>query len=776
MGAMSGRGGSWWRVLVLSGGLLGLAASLAVIGATLRKHGSQDAANVAQLVSVVLAVPPLVFGLVTWWRRSARPVAVTGTAEMLRAKDVLARLVAAQWNTEAAIRSLDHPDPMPVRWQLTARRGVMARPEHVATGGPAFAGSSARIADLTEQFRALRRRRLVILGGPGTGKTTLAVQLVRELLASPREHEPVPVLLSAASWDTEAFPKLHDWLEVRLAQDYPSLRAPEFGTDLPRALATNRQILPVLDGLDELPDGARAAAIAALNGSLSDQDQLILTSRTDEFTQAVQTAGNALNSAAVIKPQLLTPAAAADYLESCLPAEPGPVWTQILGGLKISGHDHGPASTLATITSNPLGLWLVRTTYITSGDDPGLLLEPGHFPDAATLRTHLFNHLVPALIKIRLASDNPADRLRLRQSRDPEKVRDWLGFLADRLNRIPTDDGQAGTRDFAWWQLARYTLRYPYVVKLARLLWLAPALGLGYGLGAGLVGGLVGGLARGWGGLRFGIEFGLELGIWFGLAGGLRVLVSRLLGRPADTSWLTQTPGFAKLARRPISRSHLRLRGLVVFCLVSVLVGGLAGAILGGVVFAGGLEDWLAGGILGGLVGGLPGGFVLVIAFVGGLAGGLIETPAQEDQASTPLTTWQADRSLNLLRTLTGGLMLGLGSVLVGLLAVALMGVPAEGLKDWLANWLMVGLELGLVVGLTGGRHHAWLVYLQLTYRMAWRRRLPRRLMPFLDDMHSLGLLRAVGSLYQFRHADLQDHLATAYRPGERGRRDGHRP
>jgi hypothetical protein len=34
--------------------------------------------------------------------------------------------------------------------------------------------------------------------------------------------------------------------------------------------------------------------------------------------------------------------------------------------------------------------------------------------------------------------------------------------------------------------------------------------------------------------------------------------------------------------------------------------------------------------------------------------------------------------------------------------------------------------------------------------------------MPFLDHAHRLGLLRAVGPVYQFRHAALHDHLAVA--------------
>ncbi|TYK51438.1 hypothetical protein [Actinomadura decatromicini] len=57
------------------------------------------------------------------------------------------------------------------------------------------------------RFRRTRRRRLVILGGPGTGKTTLAVQLLLHLLATRPQHpdEPVPVLVPVAGWDTARF-------------------------------------------------------------------------------------------------------------------------------------------------------------------------------------------------------------------------------------------------------------------------------------------------------------------------------------------------------------------------------------------------------------------------------------------------------------------------------------------------------------------------------------------------------------------------------------------
>ncbi len=37
--------------------------------------------------------------------------------------------------------------------------------------------------------------------------------------------------------------------------------------------------------------------------------------------------------------------------------------------------------------------------------------------------------------------------------------------------------------------------------------------------------------------------------------------------------------------------------------------------------------------------------------------------------------------------------------------------------------------------------------------------------MPFLDECHRLGLLRAVGPVYQFRHAEFHDYLAAIYQP-----------
>jgi hypothetical protein len=58
--------------------------------------------------------------------------------------------------------------------------------------------------------------------------------------------------------------------------------------------------------------------------------------------------------------------------------------------------------------------------------------------------------------------------------------------------------------------------------------------------------------------------------------------------------------------------------------------------------------------------------------------------------------------------------------------------------------------------------HRAWLACVVFGTGLALARQLPWRIMDFLDDAHRLGLLRAIGPIYQFRHAVLHDHLAVS--------------
>jgi hypothetical protein len=139
-----------------------------------------------------------------------------------------------------------------------------------------------------------------------------------------------------------------------------------------------------------------------------------------------------------------------------------------------------------------------------------------------------------------------------------------------------------------------------------------------------------------------------------------------------------------------------------------------------------------------------------VIGLAYGLAAGLVHwvgAPPRTSWANTPRTTYRATRALTVLQIS----LIGLAVELTFALAGELMGGLVTGL------WL--GLPIGLAAGLASVSSGAWLSHALATGRLATSKKLPFRLMDFLDDAYRLGLLRTTGPAYQFRHAEFHDHL-----------------
>ncbi|MEN3538520.1 hypothetical protein AAH991_25645 [Microbispora sp. ZYX-F-249] len=79
---------------------------------------------------------------------------------------------------------------------------------------------------------------------------------------------------------------------------------------------------------------------------------------------------------------------------------------------------------------------------------------------------------------------------------------------------------------------------------------------------------------------------------------------------------------------------------------------------------------------------------------------------------------------------------------------------------------LAFGLTLGLVLGLTSFSDGGPVVARYLMLLIVTRGRLPWRLGRFLRWCHAdAGLLRTAGIACQFRHRELQDHLAATSLP-----------
>jgi hypothetical protein len=232
---------------------------------------------------------------------------VREAAPLDRAQEWLAIRVAAQWQAEVAVLGIDEQVPMAVHWRAAGL------PDGSFSGG---------VTDLAAAFGQLTHRRLLILGGPGAGKTTLAMLMVLGLLRARAGRDPVPVLLPVGSWpDSEHF---HTWLARAVRRGYPGLR-PQDARDLVAA----RRVLPVLDGLDEVPQERQAGVLSQLNTALAGGDAVILTCRSPEYEAAARTSGG-LQFAATLRAEPLSARAAADYLIASAPAAQVPGWQIVM--------------------------------------------------------------------------------------------------------------------------------------------------------------------------------------------------------------------------------------------------------------------------------------------------------------------------------------------------------------------------------------------------------------------------------------------------------------
>jgi hypothetical protein len=122
---------------------------------------------------------------------------------------------------------------------------------------------------------------LLILGEPGSGKTTTLLQLARDLTAELDQTftQPVPVILNLSTWTNKQQP-LDEWLFAELNSKYRPPRK-----DAKQWLEEHR-ILPLLDGLDEVRAENRVVCVERLNQLVKDYglQGMVVCSRVKEYT------------------------------------------------------------------------------------------------------------------------------------------------------------------------------------------------------------------------------------------------------------------------------------------------------------------------------------------------------------------------------------------------------------------------------------------------------------------------------------------------------------
>ncbi|WP_053700230.1 NACHT domain-containing protein [Streptomyces sp. NRRL F-5755] len=841
------------------------------------------ALSMAQTAATLL---PTVAGSYLSWAsfRSSRPAPSAGPSLECLAEQ-LAAAVRMQWETEAGVRGLYDPRPLTVpwraapehlveewrelRWLAEAGRGESTRADSLrwAQGPAELAGCGGQILQV---FRdQVPTGRLVVLGEPGSGKTMLLVRLLLELTEHRDPGACVPVLFPLSSWDPSQ-QDLESWLAHRLTQDFEELAAPgpqTFGSmSRARALLAHRLILPLLDGLDELPARVRGQALDQINRGLPLGRAVVLSSRTAEYHQAAAPADGLprkLAGAAGIELLPLAARETAAYLRRDAGGAGTPAarrWDRVLHGLR----DGGP---VADALSTPLTVFLARTVYnprtgepLEAVPSPDELLDAPALTSRAAVEAHLFAAFVPAAYRPHPRVPSPWS------AGEAERALRWLARHAERV--------RAGGADLAWWQLSRAVPHWlpPVLIGiLAAALehgtaWViehsnghydigGPSAGTvpSQGLLAGLIGGLAGRLPGGLTGASVSVggmllrDMPMYSDVWpellcgfaYGFIGGLMgELTSTLAARRAGGEpgsgqrRRTRAWGVALLGGAVgAGYGYVHLPGWAMIVTLACLFG-LAGGLAAGYAArpeevppaAGVRWSWHWGGLLIGLGGGLAvttpalamhflraddetsmglaivgaftgaigtnflgsaagAGAVAVYCLAGSIPYGIRGKAADLTQVPGPAALLARDHRtswrIGWMTALAVGVVIGLTVWCASLPQL----VPAPELKSWrdigiewvvtapeLVQALVTGALVGTVVGLAvAWNQTAWGPFTVARGYLALRRRLPRRLMAFLADAHQhRGVLRQAGAFYQFRHIELQKHLAAGEPGGRR--------
>ena len=666
----------------------------------------------AILVGILGGLP----GLYLAWAALPESPGEAGSLDLATVADQLAAAVGEQWQAEAAVRRLNDPYPLPVSWgaagpSLTDAWDLLVKLAGTGVGWPSpppawtWAAGPDGLAgtggELVEALSRVPTGRLVVLGEPGAGKTMLMVRLVLELLARRTGGGPVPVLASVGSWNP-AEQDLWDWLSTRLVVDYPALaNPPSPGADEPTqaaALLAAGLIVPILDGLDEIPEGVRGPAISRINDALRPGARLVVTCRSQQFRAAVRPEGGAevtLRGAAAVELRPLGPDAVRDYL--CDDAA-GPSararWSPVL---KLLGTNAPVGQALAT----PLMVGLARAIYNPRpGELAGALRDPAELcdpavADRAVVESLLFDAFIPAAYR-----PDPAGRWKPQDPQDPQR---WLVFLARYL------EFKIAGPDLAWWQL-----------RLA-----VPGVTFGIAVLAGVLAGAV-------------AAVGAVLGGVSGNGPFIAAVITALAGATAG--------GVAARLRSPMPARGFRWKRP---SLRVVLVGAVPGI---AIVILGILDEV-------GLAFALELGVYYAVAF--GLFAWLVTqegAPLDISSGASPSAVLTRDRRVAVVAGAGAGAIFCAALVL---LTVAIGSTNGADFASAVGSGVVFGTTAGAVAGAAVALRTAWPFYGLARAWLALRRQLPWQLMGFLAEAHKRGVLRQAGAVYQFRHIELQHRIAT---------------
>ena len=155
-----------------------------------------------------------------------------------------------------------------------------------------------------------KHRRLLLLGSPGSGKTTVLLDIAQRLatLAIDDDDALIPVRLNLSSWNNKG--SIESDLTRLLNKDYRSIARNSESRSICAWIATslrnlrgvdqrwettldwilNNKVILLLDGLDEASEAVRAELVGVLNGFMQDNGdiQILICSRKADYESLVK--------------------------------------------------------------------------------------------------------------------------------------------------------------------------------------------------------------------------------------------------------------------------------------------------------------------------------------------------------------------------------------------------------------------------------------------------------------------------------------------------------
>ncbi len=569
-------------------------------------------------------------------------------------------------------------------------------------------------------------RQLLILGEPGSGKTTTLLELAKELLnrAKRDASEPIPVILDLSTWKGSGQP-IAEWLSTELKAKY-GLR-PDFA----RNWVEKQQLLPLLDGLDEVAPQHQEASVQALNawlvGTLEPKPcGVVICCRHEEFEKGL---GQFLNLYGAIDLKALTPQQIEEYLAQL---DLQDVWQTV----------HQDAA-LQELLTKPLFLsmfaliaaqgkfvaqdWRSRSTSKAKAE---YLLDI-YWETAMARELILDPEIRKQGIRSKAYGQNP---LPSRQF-----VRRTLVFAAKNLSRDFSADIAIENLQPSALQNQRQKRIYRLIVELVD--------GSIYGLIVGLVFGLIEGLPYGpMLGLVFALTLALSCSLLYGLISGL---ISVLTSRPSKEPNKIEFVEIVSISG--LKKSQRGIFQLLTACLIISLSEGLAW----------GVNFVVMTSLLIGLKFALKFGFyfnLLIGLFLGfsiGLINGLIFTLKADIEN-------RSKSNQGIKKLLKNVLVASVVSLAIALPLKFFIEHVLENIVDSTELPALVALYVLSLIwsGFLAGGGKVLLQHIALRIVLAWNRYAPFRYDLLLDYCTERLLLQRIGGRYRFMHRLLQDHFA----------------